>query len=409
MNVIEKMRSIGQSMKSQQASMKDTIMMNVSDRELVDGVDRLIYNHALNKTELVRQFKMSRPTLLNKIDEAINSGVIPEPFKQNKMHLFSRHHVKALMDSWGMPVFRDIYNQSVISFENHKGGTGKTSSSITLAVATALDIDLNANVLFIDLDPQGSAGPNMIYSHEEDSIYLTAVDLILSEFEEDSEVAQLLEDGMQLDDIILNSPFESHLPSLHVLPAFPTDDRFTDIYWTLNQEERKKLLLRLANKIIPILKTKYDLIFIDLPPQDSPLLWSANEATDMLIVPLTPQEFDFASTANYLLTTADRFERSPSQGKNIKLFKMLVTNYNDKSSHQKKTVDKLLRSATVDMFTSMIAHSEAFVAASESNRTVLDVMKSEKICSDGQYDIAINSVKATYQQFINEVKSKSIQ
>ncbi|MBJ6411686.1 ParA family protein, partial [Enterobacter hormaechei] len=40
-------------------------------------------------------------------------------------------------------------------------------------------------------------------------------------------------------------------------------------------------------------------------------------------------------------------------------------------------------------------------------RTVLDIKKSEELCSAKQLDVAEESVLQVYQQFINEIKSFS--
>ena len=55
MNLLEKIALVGQRMKSEQISLKESLMassrVSVSD-DSVDGVDRLIYNHCLNKKSL---------------------------------------------------------------------------------------------------------------------------------------------------------------------------------------------------------------------------------------------------------------------------------------------------------------------------------------------------------------------
>ena len=83
---------------------------------------------------------------------------------------------------------------------------------------------------------------------------------------------------------------------------------------------------------------------------------------------------------------------------------MIAVNYNDKSKPERNTFDKLLRSVRSQFMTATIKHSDAFVAAADLNRSVLDIMKSEDICSDKQFDIAVNSVNAAYDQFIVEMK-----
>ena len=85
--------------------------------------------------------------------------------------------------------------------------------------------------------------------------------------------------------------------------------------------------------------------------------------------------------------------------------KMMAVNYNDKSKPEKKTIDKLLRSVRSEFLTASIKHSDAFVAAAELNRSVLDIMKSEEICTDKQFDLAVDSVNSAYDQFISEIKT----
>ncbi|MCR2507101.1 ParA family protein, partial [Salmonella enterica] len=167
---------------------------------------------------------------------------------------------------------------------NHKGGTGKSTTSVALAVAAALDLQLNARVLMIEWDPQGSIGSSMIQSVSEDDVFLTAIDAILGIYEENSEYKKYLDSGFSEEEIITNMPFSTHLPNLDVITAFPTDARFKDKYWQCSREERTSLLLRFKEVILPVLKQNYDLIIIDTPPEDSPLIWAADEAADGILV-----------------------------------------------------------------------------------------------------------------------------
>lgn len=230
---------------------------------------------------------------------------------------------------------------------------------------------------------------------------------MLAEYEPDGDYSQYIAAGYSEADIITNIPFSTHLPNMDVITAFPTDDRFTDLYWRLSKDERNKLLTRFRDIVVPVLKEHYDLIFIDTPPQDSPIIWSTNEAADALLVPITPREYDFASTTNYMLTIGARLQQLPSRGENIKWMKVLAVNVDDKSQHEVRTLNKLVRTVQDKFMTTNIKHSEAFVAAAERGRTVLDIKKSEDLCPAKQFDIAEMSVSSVYQQFINEIKSFS--
>ncbi len=58
-------------------------------------------------------------------------------------------------------------------------------------------------------------------------------------------------------------------------------------YWQCSREERTSLLLRFKEVILPVLKQNYDLIIMTLPPEDSPLIWAADEAADGILRSVT--------------------------------------------------------------------------------------------------------------------------
>ncbi|EKT61936.1 TPA: ParA family protein [Providencia alcalifaciens] len=410
MSILDQILIIGQRMKAEQISLKESITevntIKVTD-EQVDGLDRLIYNHCLNKTALADFFGKSRNTFSKIVTEMQAKKIIGEPIFQNKNHLYTRFDVQVIMEELGAHRYSDMYKPRVIVIENHKGGTGKSTTTATIATAAALDLNLNARCCIVDLDPQGSIGNNLIRATNDDDIYLTITDVLLAEYEPDGDYSRYIAAGYSEANIIANIPFSTHLPNMDVITAFPTDDRFTDLYWRLSKDERNKLLTRFRDIVVPVLKEHYDLIFIDTPPQDSPIIWSTNEAVDALLVPITPREYDFASTTNYMLTIGARLQQLPSRGENIKWMKVLAVNVDDKSQHEVRTLNKLVRTVQDKFMTTNIKHSEAFVAAAERGRTVLDIKKSEDLCPAKQFDIAEMSVNSVYQQFINEIKSFS--
>lgn len=189
MNLIDKIALVGQRMKSEQISLKESLLassrVSVSD-DSVEGVDRLIYNHCLNK-------KISPTSLENLELPSIKFSLISKK-KGWWVNLFIRTKttfipadVQNIMDAPGYPRYRDYYQSRTIIVQNHKGGTGKSTTSVALAVAAALDLQLNARVLVIEWDPQGSIGSGMIQSVSEDDVFLTAIDAIPGVYEEGSE------------------------------------------------------------------------------------------------------------------------------------------------------------------------------------------------------------------------------
>jgi cellulose biosynthesis protein BcsQ len=411
MNIIDKIIEIGNCMNSDSTSLKEALLEStqvaVTDEDLPDGVSRLIYNHTITKTSLGEDiFRVSKSTYLKRITQAIDNGVISEPIFHNRSHLFTLAQVHQLMDHYEFEKFSDNYNSTVVGIKNYKGGTGKSTTTVTLAMATALDLDLNAKVCIVDLDPQGSAARGIInVQHEQDELFITIADLACAEHEQDGEVAQLLENGNLFEDIVRAAPFSTHIPNLDVVTAFPTDEKFTDLYWELNdKEKRDELLTYFARKVLPILKLEYDIIYLDLPPQNSPITWSAAEATDMIITPVTPRTYDYASTTSFMLTLADVLQSLPSKGENIKWLRVLPVNYSENNRQERKTFDRLLRAVGGHMFTTPIKHSPLFLEAASMNRTIFDIRKTESSCTALQYENACSSVKDVYRNFISELK-----
>lgn len=411
MGIIEQIQRIGESMNADNASLKEALLestqVSVTDEDLPDGVNRLVYNHAITKTSLGEDiFRLSKATYLKRISQAIEDGVIAEPIFHNRSHLFTLDQVHQLMEHYGFEKFSDHYNPTVVAVKNYKGGTGKSTTTVTLAVATALDLDLNANVCIVDLDPQGSAARGIIsVQNEQDELFLTVADLVCTEHEPDGEVAQLLENGNSFEDIVRAAPFSTHIPNLDVVTAFPTDEKFTDLYWEMNdKEKREQLLTHFACKILPILQEEYDIIYLDLPPQNSPITWAATEAADMIITPVTPRTYDYASTTSFMLTLADVLQSLPSKGEKIKWLRVLPVNYSENNRQEKKTFERLLRTVGSDMFTMPIKHSPLFLEAASMNRTIFDIRKTESTCTSLQYESAHTSVKDVYRNFINDLR-----
>lgn len=149
----------------------------------------------------------------------------------------------------------------IIAIANQKGGVGKTTTAINLSQALAL---LDKRVLLVDLDPQGNATQGMGINLE--SITNSIGDLILSR-EIAAESVIYKGDGVDL------------IPST---PLLAKTER--ELVRITNGE------LRFAQRIRE-LREKYDLILIDTPPTFGPLMNSALNAADSLIVPVDASYF----------------------------------------------------------------------------------------------------------------------
>ncbi len=147
----------------------------------------------------------------------------------------------------------------VITIANQKGGVGKTTSSVNLAASLAMH---GAQVLVVDLDPQGNASTALGVEHhaEVPSIY------------------DVLIEDMALADIVVKAP---EIPNLYCAPA------------TLNLAGAEIELVskvaresRLRRALDAYETEKFDYVLIDCPPSLGLLTVNALVGGDELLIPI---------------------------------------------------------------------------------------------------------------------------
>ncbi len=155
----------------------------------------------------------------------------------------------------------------IISIASQKGGTGKTTTSISLSSALARK---GKKVLLIDIDSQANSSKVLLKDYQEIPSTKTVCSTIL-------EKKQL--------------PIrESSIPNLDIVPSHILLSN-TDIELTTAMDHREA---RLKNEIDKI-KSNYDFIFIDCPPALSWLTLNAFTASDKLIIVTSPGYFELDS------------------------------------------------------------------------------------------------------------------
>src|SRR4028119_1946261 len=144
----------------------------------------------------------------------------------------------------------------VISIASQKGGTGKTSTSISLAAGLARK---GKRVLLVDIDSQANSSKVLLPEYQkipkERTLYCT---------------------------IISREPLQIHpttVPSLDIVPSHILLSN-TDVELTTAKDHREARLKRELDRI----KDTYDHVIIDCPPTLSWLTLNAFTASDWVIV-----------------------------------------------------------------------------------------------------------------------------
>ncbi|MDP9358089.1 MAG: ParA family protein [Chloroflexota bacterium] len=156
----------------------------------------------------------------------------------------------------------------IISIASQKGGTGKTTTSISLAAGMARK---GQRVLLIDTDSQANSSKVLLPNYQEIDHTQTLH-------------ATMLE----------RKPLAIHptpVPNLDIVPAHILLSN-TDIELTSAIDHREARLKR----ELDVVKDRYDHVFIDCPPALSWLTINAFTASDKVLVVVSPGYFELDST-----------------------------------------------------------------------------------------------------------------
>ncbi len=145
----------------------------------------------------------------------------------------------------------------IISLVNQKGGVGKTTSAINIAVNLAI---LEEKTLLIDLDPQAnsSTGVADLYEKQNKTIY----DVLIKK--------------LPINEGIVNTQIEH----FHLLPS--SNDLVGAEIELVNMIAREYQLQKILNEI----RSNYKFIIIDCPPSLGLLTINALAASDSIIIPI---------------------------------------------------------------------------------------------------------------------------
>lgn len=145
----------------------------------------------------------------------------------------------------------------IISLVNQKGGVGKTTSAINIAVNLAI---LEEQTLLIDLDPQANAttGVADLYKNQKNTVY----DVLIKK--------------IPVKDCIVKTQIEH----FHLLPS--SNDLVGAEIELVSMMAREYQL----QKILKELKSDYKFIIIDCPPSLGLLTINALAASNLIIIPI---------------------------------------------------------------------------------------------------------------------------
>ena len=197
----------------------------------------------------------------------------------------------------------------IVSLTNQKGGVGKTTTSVNLAVSFAVS---EVKTLLIDLDPQSNAttGLEQITDEPKGTIY----DVIIR--------------GSKTKDIITNTKLEF----LDMITS--TNDLVGAEVELVNVMAREHQL----EKALKSIRKKYDYILIDCPPSLGLLTLNALTCSNSVIIPIQCEYYALEGLGQ-LLNTVRLVQKNLNQ--KLEIEGVLLTMYDSRLNLSKQVADEV--------------------------------------------------------------------
>lgn len=213
----------------------------------------------------------------------------------------------------------------IVCFANQKGGVGKTTTTVNVAAALALN---GHDILVIDVDPQANATTGLGIDHR--GVGRSAYDLILGE--------------ASLDDVVV----QTGIKRLDCVPA-TVDLAGAEVELAGAEARERRLATALEGKI-----DRYSLTLIDCPPSLGLLTVNALACADDLVVPVQCEYYALEGLGQ-LVATTERVRRSVNP--KLRISGVVLTMYDARTKLAEQVADEVRAHFSTQTFSTVVPRS----------------------------------------------------
>ena len=214
-----------------------------------------------------------RPKLLLSDISSILNCSTPQAYRilqSKKIDHFVENRKSFICHKESKKLFNFKIKNKIFHFYTPKGGVGKTTVSREFSICASI---LGLKVLCIDLDQQSNL--------------TSSLGLIP---ENQSSISEIIQKKVSAKDAIKNI-----MDGVDLLPS-NDENTFVDDYIISGRVNINKLF----KKEIGDITNNYDIIVLDSPPSHSRLVVAANLFSDVLVIPIVPDDFSINSLIKFI-------------------------------------------------------------------------------------------------------------